>query len=226
MPIKVVNTPWVRLGCKACGYTLIGETHKGFVYYRCQIRECPTTAIREEPVQQSFLNRFLCLRLESNEKRYCWEEVRQLKADRLRHQEETISSLKLQLGQTDERLNRLTDAYINRLIGKDVFEQRKTALLTERLQIAEALAGWESGSRNAADELLEILERADTAYSAYKAGIVPEKREMVDSLTSNRLLNGKSLELSLNSPFDLIANRTIKQDGSPRRDTPELAGGY
>ena len=84
--------------------------------------------------------------------------------------------------------------------------------------MAAALASWETGKRNVADELLEILERADTAYSAYKAGIVPEKREMVDTITSNRVLNGKSLEISLNSPFDLIATRTQMHYGSPCRD--------
>lgn len=123
------------------------------------------------------------------------------------------------LGQIDDRLNRLTDAYIDRLVEKDIFEQRKTALLAERLETLESLAGWGSGSRNVADELLEILERANTAYSAYKAGIMPEKREMVDSLTSNRILNGKLLEVTPSSPFDLIAARTKLADGSPRRDT-------
>ena len=207
-----------RLSCKACGYTLIGETHKGFIYYRCQVRECPTTAIREENAEQSFLEQFLSLRLSPDEQQYCWQEAHQLKADRIRHQEDAVNGLKLQLGQIDERLNRLTDAYIDRLIERDIFEQRKTALLAERLQTAEALAGWESGKRSPADELLEILERADTAYSAYKTGIVPEKREMVDTLTSNRVLAGKSLEISLNSPFDLIATRFKASDGSARRD--------
>lgn len=203
-----------RLCCKGCHYTLIGETHKGFVYYRCQTRECTTTAIREEAAEKSFTDSFLDLRLLPDERRYCWQEAEQLRVDRQKQSEDAINSLKLGLAQIDDRMNRLTDAYIDRLVEKDVFEQRKTALLVERLQTAEALASWESGKRSAADELLEILERADTACSAYKAGIVPEKREMVDSITSNRLLNGKSLEVSLNLPFDLIANRFKMPDGS------------
>jgi len=207
-----------RLRCKGCGYTLIGETHKGFVYYRCQIPRCPTTAIREDAAEKSFLEAFLGLWLSPDERQYCWQEVRRLSADRQRQTEEAINGLKLRLSQIDERLSRITDAYIDRLIDKDVFEQRKAALLAERVQTTEALAGWESGRRSAADELLEILERADSAYSAYKTGIVPEKREMVDSLTSNRLLNGKALEISVNSPFDLIATRSKMRDGSPQRD--------
>jgi hypothetical protein len=41
---------------------------------------------------------------------------------------------------------------------------------------------------------------------------------MVDSLTSNRLLNGKLLEVTPSSPFDLIATRSKTVDGSPQRD--------
>jgi hypothetical protein len=207
-----------RLCCKGCGYTLIGETHKGFVYYRCQTRECSTTAIREEAAENAFLETFSKLQLLSDEQRYCWQEVRRLKADSLKQAEDAINSLKLKLGQIDDRLNRLTDAYIDRLVERDIYEQRKTALLAERLETLEALAGWESGNRNVADELLEILERANTAYYAYKAAIMLEKREMVDSLTSNRLLNGKLLEVTPSSPFDLIATRSKTVDGSPQRD--------
>ena len=207
-----------RLGCKGCGYTLIGETHKNFVYYRCQTRDCRTTAIREEAVDKSFLETFLGLRLPPGEQRYCWQEAQRLKADNVRQQEQAVASCQLQLKQIEERINRLTDAYIDRLIDKDMFEQRKTALLSERLQAAEALASWKSGKRNIAEELLEILERGDTACLAYETSVVPEKREMVDSLTSNRLLNGKSLEISLNSPFDLIATRSKLRRGSPQRD--------
>jgi hypothetical protein len=29
-----------RLTCKGCEYSLVGETHKGHIYYGCQIRGC------------------------------------------------------------------------------------------------------------------------------------------------------------------------------------------
>jgi hypothetical protein len=47
---------------------------------------------------------------------------------------------------------------------------------------------------------------------------MPEKRERVDSLTSNRVLNGKLPEITPSYPFDLIANRAEIADGSPQRD--------
>ena len=54
-------------------------------------------------------------------------------------QQTLIQSLKLQLEQTESRQNRLTDAYLDQAIEKDVFEQRKTALQMERRQLQEQL---------------------------------------------------------------------------------------
>jgi hypothetical protein len=122
------------------------QTHKGFVYYRCQVRKCATTAIREESADQSFLERFLCLRLSGDEQKYCGQEVQQLKADRILIRKALSTASNFNLARLTERLNRLTDAYIDRLIEKDVFEQRKVALKVERLQTAEALASWRAAN--------------------------------------------------------------------------------
>ncbi|MDX2181551.1 MAG: recombinase family protein [Bryobacteraceae bacterium] len=207
-----------RLICKICRYTLIGETHKGFVYYRCQRRDCPITSIREEAAESAMLSTFLQLQFHPDERRYCEKLLNQLRARNSQEMEMAVAALRLRLSQIDDRLNRLTDAYIDRLINKDLFEQRKSALLMERASLEESKAGWEAGKRNAAEELTQVLERANTAYLAYKHAELPEKREWVDIVTSNRLFDGKSLEIMLNSPFHLIANRFTSQDGSPRRD--------
>ena len=209
-----------RIVCKDCQHTLIGETHKTFVYYRCQTRACPTTAIREEAAELAIRNTLLPLQLTKQERRYCYQHLEQFRADRSRRQDEIVAGLELQLSQLSDRLVRVTDAYIDRLIEKDIFEQRKTALLMERRMVEESLAEWRNGERSEADELQEFLEQGNSAYSTYISGNPDEKRELVDSVTSNRLLNGKSLEVMLASPFDLIANRAIKQDGSPSRGIP------
>jgi DNA invertase Pin-like site-specific DNA recombinase len=207
------------LRCRPCGQTLIGETHKSFVYYRCQIPECPETAIREETVDFAILQAFSALRLQSDEQRYALDELNALRKDDNQQQEKVIAALELNLKQVADRLARLTDAYIDRVLDKDSFEQRKAALLSERRNLEDSLAEWRSGKHNPADELQEILERADTAYLGYKQGTALEKRNLINTLTSNRLVEHKSLEVTLDSPFDLIANRAKCANGSPRRDT-------
>jgi site-specific DNA recombinase len=209
-----------RLRCADCEYSLIGETHKSFVYYRCQTLKCPTTAIREEGVEQSVLNRFLDLRLSDDERKYIACELRKLKAEDAQRVEEAIAGLNLRLSQIEERTNRLTDAYIDRLIEKDTFEERKKALLMERTDAEQKLDQLSGGRYRVSEELEHFLERADGAYSAYKIGNPDEKRELVDSLTSNRLLRGKSLEITLAFPLEEVADRFKNIDGGPRRAGP------
>src|SRR5437879_6211551 len=146
-----------RLNCGQCRIRLVGETHKGFIYYRCQPRECPTTAVREEEVDGAVLRRFEEIRFADDERRYIDGELRKYKEEDAKHQEETVTALRLQLAQVEERLNRLTDAYIDRALDKDAFEARKNALLMERKDVEEKLADWTGGSRRVSEELAHFL---------------------------------------------------------------------
>jgi site-specific DNA recombinase len=47
-----------RLKCKNCEYSLIGETAKGHVYYRCHTSSCPTASLREEIIESAILGEF------------------------------------------------------------------------------------------------------------------------------------------------------------------------
>jgi DNA invertase Pin-like site-specific DNA recombinase len=209
-----------RLTCKQCGYSLIGERQKGHVYYRCQIADCPTTCIREEVVEGAVLDQFIRLRFSQEENAWFRPKLAQMRLRNADEQENVVGAINLQIGQLDDRLNRLTDAYIDRVIEKDLFEQRKNALLVERKDLEQRLAEWRTGRRNPADELLCFLERADGAYFAYKLGLQEEKRDLLDTLTSNRLVSGKSPEIMLTLPFNEVANRCECKNGCPRRDIP------
>jgi site-specific DNA recombinase len=209
-----------RLNCGQCGIRLVGETHKGFVYYRCQARDCPTTAVREEAVETAVLNRFEEIRFSDGERRYIDGELRKFREENTKHQEDAVAALRLKLGQIGDHLNRLTDAYIDRVLEKDAFEIRKNALLMERKDLEEKLSDCSARGFRPSEELAHFLERAGGAYSAYKIGTLDEKRELVDSLTSNRILRGKLPEVTLAFPLQEVANRFQNTDGGPRRGIP------
>ena len=209
-----------RLTCRHCGYSLVGETHKGLVYYRCYVTKCPTKCVREEAVDEALLREFRKLQFLPEERQYLRQELANMRMDAKSNQEEAIRALDLRLAQIQDRLSRLTDAYIDRLIEKEPFEQRNKALLAERLDLRNQLTEWQSGKRNPGDDLSEYLERADGAYLAYRRATPDEKRDLLESLTSNRLVEGKSVTIMLTLPFSEIANRFEGQDGGPRRVAP------
>jgi DNA invertase Pin-like site-specific DNA recombinase len=208
-----------RLTCKSCEYSLIGETAKGFVYYRCHTSSCPTTCLREEIVNAEVLRRFGRLQFSPLERRYLQQELERMRGDSVGKRQEMIAGLRLQLSQTEERLNRLTDAYIDRLIELDLFEARKKALLAERLDLGGRITEWQNGKRDVGEELAKFIERADSACLAYKGGPIEEKRELLDSLTSNRLVDEKLPTIMLKLPYSVIATRTACRGGGAAKNT-------
>jgi len=206
-----------RLTCKVCEYSLIGETTKGFVYYRCHTDSCPTTCLREEVVESAVSAEFSRLALSNEERRYLALELQTMRANAAGQRQETVTALTLRLSQIDDRVGRLTDAYIDRLIEQGLFEARKKTLLSERLDLEAQIASWQDGKRDASEEVAKFIERADSACLAYKHGTVEEKRDLLDALTSNRIIDGKIPVILLSLPFRAIAERPKCADGAPSR---------
>ncbi|MDA2938743.1 recombinase family protein [Acidobacteria bacterium AH-259-A15] len=208
------------LSCARCEYSLIGERQKGHVYYRCHTKNCPTTGIREEPVEEQVLQKLTTLQFTGQEKAYVQKRVARLRDDWEQQCEVQIKALTLNLDQTQDRLCRLTDAYLDGVIEKELFEERKKALLMERKDWEEKLAELKDGTNSVPDRLAEFLELAGNAYLKYKMGLPEEKRDLLRIVTSNRLLMDKSVVAKLASPFSEVANRFQNSNGTPYRDVP------
>jgi hypothetical protein len=208
------------LTCKHCGHSLIGEIQKGHTYYRCHTNNCPITCVREEIINEEVLQKLSPLQFSEEEKAYFRKKIEQFKNDWGKEREDQINSLSLRLSQLQDRLNRLTDAYIDRVIEKEIFEERKRALLMERKDLEEKLAQLKENSRSVPDQLSEFLELAGRAYLGYKMGLPEEKRDLLKILTSNREVFGKSVDLRLSIPFDEVANRFQNSNSAPYRDIP------
>jgi hypothetical protein len=126
----------------------------------------------------------------------------------------------LRLSQLDERLGRLTDAYIDRVIERDLFEQRKTTLLMEKKGLEEQQAILRGEAEAGPKRVAEILELAGSASLCYDTADTDERRDLVDILTSNRIVGGKNVDFMLRIPFSLIAERFKTTNGAPYRDIP------
>jgi DNA invertase Pin-like site-specific DNA recombinase len=208
------------LACARCGYSLVGERQKGHAYYRCHGRSCPVTCVREETVDAAVRQALSLLSFSEEEKAYFRERLVSMKADWGKQQEDQSKALSLHLDQLQDRLNRLTDAFLDGVIDKALFEQRKTALLLERKGVEENLAAAKANTRSLPDRLAEFLELAGSALLGYEMGLAEEKRELLGIVTSNRQMDGKDLAVKLSIPFSEVANRLETMNGAPHRDIP------
>ena len=195
------------LRCAGCGYSLIGEVQKGHVYYRCHRQHGPVTSIREEAVEETVTRTLEPLQLTDAERAYLKSKVSHLKEGWETERETHLNAARLRLGNLHDRLNRLTDAYIDGAIERDLFERRKAALLMEQKGIEEQLAGLEAKGQSVPDRLAEFLELAGSAYFQYKMALPEEKRDLLQIVTSNRSVSEKKVALTLALPVAEVAKR-------------------
>lgn len=205
------------LRCKACGYTVTGELQKGHVYYRCHFRGCFRASVREDEIEEKVLRALLPLRLNAMERVYIKQRTASLQDEWERAETTERESLALRIGQIQDRLRRLMDAFIDGAIERELFEERKASLLLERKDLEERLARLQENSGAGAQRLSDFFELADRAYYHYKMGIPEEKRELLRITTSNRALEGKNVEITLSKPFFLVAERPKITCGAPHR---------
>jgi len=149
------------LRCAGCGYALIAELKKGRVYYRCHTRSCPMTTVREDRVDELLRRYALQFRLDDANFQDIRDDIDAALAERKTIVANERRSLALSLSALDERLARLTDAYADQLVDREIYLPRKEKLLDERAGIVSRLTVLEHGgdSRRArADRVLELIK--------------------------------------------------------------------
>lgn len=207
--------------CGNCGRHLIGELQKHrYLYYRCQVPTCRGTIIREEDLDHAVQTALSLLRCDKAEQASLTARAAHLTKQDAEGLERLGTSLRLRLAKSDERLSRLTDAYLDRDIDKDTFEHRKRAVLEERAKLKDELFHLSTADLPL-HRALRNLELGNVALQSYKLGNPAEKRALINSVTSNFTLQGKNPAITLYSPFQELANWRKSQNGAPHRSTPQ-----
>jgi site-specific DNA recombinase len=208
------------LRCKHCRYTLIGERQKGHVYYRCHTVGCSTTTIREETVESELRNAFTRLQFSPKERAYFARRITRERKRWAAARDAELARLQLDRGRLEERLRRLTDGFADGVIDREVYIERQAALLHERVALEERTAGLRTDGTGVAARLAHFLELAGSVAATYESASATDRRDLIGIVTSNREVQGRSLELTLALPFRLLSTRKDVQTGAPIRDRP------
>lgn len=214
--------------CADCSYSLIGEKQKGHVYYRCQTKECPTKTVREELIEKALVKTLEDIQLNHIEEKTLNELLKDAQIKWTSNHNEVEDSLKMQQSKISQKLDKLTDAFIDNIINKDQFEDKKEKLLVE-------LQGFKNKTLNLSDQKEAIFKKASkflelikSSKNSYLNGINEEKRKIIQSITSNFAIQGRKPLITIKSPFYEISNRidflsSALDRNTPRNCTPENA---
>lgn len=203
--------------CALCGRALIGETHKGHIYYRCHSQH-ESTILREDEIDRTFGHSLKKLWLSPDEGSLIDELCEDIKQNWNQDAESRLKAEELRLAAIQTKLERLTDAYVDGVLDRLQFEERKTTLILERRDADKRITGIRSGDDSGLAQWNKIVELIKAASLLHENANPQEKREMVDCIMSNPVATHKTLAISLQFPFSEIAKRNDGQSGCPLRD--------
>lgn len=205
--------------CADCERVLVPEIQKGHVYYRCHAPACRGVCVREEIIDSGVKDALQYLSLDEQELAYLGEEIERHAKSAATNKAQELDALQLRLANLDARLERLTDAFIDRLIDKDVFEERKAGALKERALAREKLSEIDAGRDGIAAKLKQLFELLKSLKNKDGLENPRERRDLVKSLSSNLHIRGKNLVVTWHFPFNAVASRHILTNCGAHRDT-------
>ncbi|MGH3430955.1 MAG: recombinase family protein, partial [Mycobacteriales bacterium] len=206
-PQKHSHTFRRMIRCGTCGYSLVAEIQKGTTYYRCHTRSCAGTSLRECDVDQAMRERLSGYALSDQDVGDIRDLAKEIQAEAVQTAETRTSTLRRDLSKCEERLTRLTDAFLDGTIDQEAFELRKGALLAERLALRTELED-DAKTEPFGDRVLKNLELITRACLGYESATSDEKRQLVRDLTSNLVTRGKTVEITMRNEIEALLKRT------------------
>ena len=120
---------------------------------------------------------------------------------------DTIASLRREHDQVRDRLAILLDLRLDKSITQDEYDKKARELKERQTEIALRIEQHQQGEGSFRTTLESLISVASRAADIFARSKTEEKRQLLAFVFSNLRLNGKKLEFSLRSPFDLMVNR-------------------
>lgn len=190
--------------CSLCNRKLYAETQKGSAYFRCHSLSCRGTCIRESQALSQAFSDIRTMGLSAELRQAIEEAYEEHRSVEYEQTNEERVALKLRRAAAEDRATRLTDAYIDKVIEKTEYEERKKSLNEERLLITEqelALDNRKTVLEHQLDVLFELISSLQELN--IEAGPI-ETGRILKAAISNFSVSRKTIDIQWKSPFHLL----------------------
>jgi len=199
--------------CAHCDRSMIPELQKGHVYYRCQTKGCATKTVRENVIETSIVEFLAGLRLSPAAIEQMVSEVA-VWAEERHGDDRTRLRLQQKRQELADRMERLTDALIDRHIDTETYNQRRQSLLLDQRRLEEDIERMQQ-SLGSAERVRAFLELVKALAQLYETMKPPEKRHMVEIAFSNRQVRGKHPEFEPSDWLQPVRDIASASNGDP-----------
>jgi len=201
--------------CSACGRSLTGERQKGHVYYRCHGYACRGASVSETAVDQALRQELETLRLDDVDARDFRDVLKSLSTSAARVAAEERTRRAQELALIQQRLDRLLDTLLDGILDKETYEARRGVLLQRKAALAQDAEAGEPF--DPLQVVSECFETAMAVQQTYELGSDDQKRRLIETLSSNLLVDGKEIVFPMLSPFAELREWSIQNESWAHR---------
>lgn len=177
------------LHCEICGSTMVGELKKGHVYYRCHHRGAhETNTIRETAVVEQLSAKLRAARLSPSVAKVAKSLLKDISAESTSLQKKREATERIERGKIEAKKQRALDAYLAGALDVEALNEVRNKAVSD-LAALDAASRAES-ARPKSNQVLELLERLDSAVFSQKTG---KQRELLGCLFSNLSVKAKEV---------------------------------
>ena len=216
--------------CGECGAAITAEAHTKFypktrgevryIYYRCtkKLKPCNQKYVNEPQLEEQLRKIVRDCGLHEGWEPYFERWITEAEEKDRRYAEIEIKNLNTQIQETEIKLNRLLDGYLDQVIEPGIYKQKKNKLFDEKLKLEEKKS---QIAKNGNSWLEPVREFVDCALQAQK--IARKKNScrdlsiMAKKVGSNYFLFDRRLRGELNFPFAALASDAGVASAAPNQ---------
>ena len=224
-PFQALSRSFVLRGlvtCAQCGCIVSPEIKKGkYVYYSCTNAKgnCSRHYVKEEVLLAQLTPFFDTIALPDESIRTITEYLKEVhQSEQIFFQEEQ-SLLRKELDKVQNRLSRMYDDKLDGVIDDELYQQKFKEMKAKQQDIMSKMQKHVKADEAFYITATTVLNLASRARELFESSEVDEKRQLLNFVFQNLVLEGEKLAHTLREPFSLIMNMKACPSGWGQLDS-------
>ncbi len=197
--------------CGECGCSITAQFAKGhggtYRYYRCTKKKCKCSQgyLREDRMQNQLRDVLKTVALPDGWAHEMLAHVEELEREEQKNLISFAQSIENKIKDTEERLDKLVNAFLEETIEKDIYLKKKEELIKLKTNLSQQKDDFGQKSNSRLEPMKNWIESAQLAGTlAFSKDFCCEK-SLLEKIGSNLILRDKKIQMNLVAPYSLIA---------------------
>jgi site-specific DNA recombinase len=211
-PKTPILKPYMYRGlfhCGECGRLITTERQKGHNYLRCTKWHvtCSQRYIREDRIAEHITDALRYVALPPESVDWMINEAVGVRMKETQASATYVERIRSQSKETDEQLDRLLKAYVERVLSLDEYREAKKKLVDEKRRLEDELITIERNRSNTFEPVVAFLNEVTQAGNLAERGTDEQKRDFFKKVASNPNVFNRELRWEPRGAWKLVAGQ-------------------